>query len=340
MLFSSENRSNTLSGILFAALFALSSMYIGDFSFIKSLGISPLVVAILLGMVYGNTLRGNLPHEWTPGIQFSAKMVLRAAIVLYGFNITFQQIYAIGAPALLLDVAMITTTFLIAVFVGIKILGLDRDTAILIGSGSSICGAAAVLATEGTLKSEPYKAAMAVATVVLFGTISMFLYPILFKGGFLAPFTPAQYGIYVGASIHEVAQVVVAGNEVSDIACSNGVIVKMARVMMLAPFLLIVGFAISKLSPGGAEKGKIVIPWFAVYFVGVAGFNSLHLLPDVLVTFIRSVDTFMLAMAMAALGIETNFSKIKNVGMKPLYLAVILFLWLIFGGYTLTKFFI
>ncbi len=339
MAFSAANRSNTLSGILFTALFALSAMYIGEFHVVAGLGISPLVVAILLGMVYGNTLRSKLPHEWTPGVQFSAKMILRSAIVLYGFRITFQQIYAVGVPALLLDVAMITTTFLIAVFVGIKIFKLDRDTSILIGSGASICGAAAVLATEGTLKSESYKAAMAVATVVLFGTISMFLYPVLFKEGFLA-FTALHYGIYVCWSIHEVAQVVVAGNAVSDAACSNAVIVKMARVMMLAPFLVIIGFVISRLSSGGGSKGKVLIPWFAVYFVFVAGFNSLHLLPEVLVNFINQIDTFMLAMAMAALGIETNFSKIKNVGMKPLYLAVILFLWLIFGGYALTKFII
>jgi len=336
MAFSAPNRANTISGILFTALFALSSMYIGEFHFVAALGISPLVVAILLGMLYGNTLRSRLPQEWTPGVQFSAKMILRTAIVFYGFRITFQQIYAVGTSALLLDVFMIASTFLIAIFVGIKVLKLDRDSAILIGSGASICGAAAVLATEGTLKSESYKAAMAVATVVLFGTISMFLYPILYKEGFLA-LSPEQFGIYVGASIHEVAQVVVAGNAVSDAACSNAVIVKMARVMMLAPFLLIIGYAISKLSSNSGEKSKILVPWFAVYFVVVAGFNSLNLLPNVIVGLINNIDTFMLAMAMSALGIETNFAKIKTVGMKPLYLAGILFLWLIFGGYALTK---
>ena len=339
MPFSSQNRSNTLSGIFFVALFAFSAMYIGEFHFVASLGISPLVVAILLGMLYGNTLRSRLPHEWTPGVQFSAKMILRAAIVFYGFRITFQQIYAVGIHALLLDIVIITTTILLAVFVGMKIFKLDRDSSILIGSGASICGAAAVLATEGTLKSESYKAAMAVATVVLFGTISMFLYPVLFKEGFFA-LTSEQYGILTGATVHVVAQVVVAGNAVSDAACSNAVIVKMARVMMLAPFLVIVGYVISKLSSSSGVKGKILIPWFAVYFVVVAGFNSLTLLPASLVALINNIDTFMLAMAMAALGIETNFSKIKTVGMKPLYLAFILFLWLLFGGYALTKFII
>jgi uncharacterized integral membrane protein (TIGR00698 family) len=335
MAFSTQNRASTMSGVFFVALLALSSMYIAELGFVTALGISPLVVAILLGMVYGNTLRGKMPAEWVPGVQFSAKMILRSAIVLYGFRITFQQIYAVGAPSLILDLFIIVSTFLIAIFVGIKILKLDRDSSILIGSGASICGAAAVLATEGTLKSEPHKAAMAVATVVLFGTISMFLYPVLYKAGLLA-FTPEQFGIFAGASVHEVAQVVVVGNAVSDAACTNAVIVKMARVMMLAPFLIVVGLVLSKMS-GNGQKSALVIPWFAVYFIIVAGFNSLNLLPMNLVNFINQIDTFMLAMAMAALGVETNFTKIKNVGMKPLYLAFVLFLWLLFGGYFMTK---
>lgn len=336
MAFSQSNRSNTLNGILFTALFAFSAMYIGEFHFISALGISPLVVAILLGMVYGNSLRSKLPQEWTPGVQFSAKKILRAAIVLYGFRITFQQIYAVGVPALVLDLIIIASTFLLALFVGIKILKMDRDSVILIGSGASICGAAAVLATEGTLKSEPYKAAMAVATVVLFGTVSMFAYPILFKAGFFS-FTPEQFGVFAGATVHEVAQVVAVGNAISDAACTDAVIVKMARVMMLAPFLIIIGYVISKMSTTGSKKSEVVIPWFAIYFVMVAAFNSFGLLPMKLVEFINQVDTFMLTMAMAALGIETNFTKIKNVGMKPLYLALALFVWLFLGGYILTK---
>ncbi len=336
MAFSAGNRSNTLNGVLFTALVALSAIYIGEFHIVSSLGISPMVVAILLGMIYGNTLRSTMPAAWGPGIQFSAKKILRFAIVFYGFRITFQQIYAVGMPALALDVAIITSTFLLSLFVGIKLLKMDRDSAILIGSGASICGAAAVLATEGTLKSESYKAAMAVATVVLFGTVSMFVYPILFKAGFFS-FTPEQFGVFAGATVHEVAQVVAVGNAVSEQACTDAVIVKMARVMMLAPFLIIIGFVLSRMSSGGGKKSQVLIPWFAVYFVMVSGFNSFNLLPMAVVNFINQIDTFLLTMAMAGLGIETNFAKMRNVGMKPMYLAGILFLWLFFGGYILTK---
>jgi len=343
MAFSKTNRANTLNGIFLVSLFALSAMYIAELPFVEMIGFSPLVIAILFGMIYGNTLRHKLPAEWVPGVIFCSKNILRFAIVFYGFRITYQQVFAVGAEALVLDAAIVSGTFVLGWFLGTKVFGIDRDSSMLIGSGASICGAAAVLATESTLKSKPYKTALAVATVVLFGTLGMFLYPVLFKYGILM-MDPKEYGIYVGATVHEVAQVVVAGSAVSKVAGDTAVIVKMTRVMMLAPFLVVLSYFLAKSQPttGGQTKisdetSKIVIPWFAIYFLLVAGFNSLNLLPKEFVSVINKIDTILLAMAMAALGIETNFSKLKNVGLKPFILAGVLFVWLIFGGYILTK---
>lgn len=338
MAFSKQNRANTLSGIWFVSLFAFASMYIADMSFIKSIGMSPLVVAILFGMIYANSLRHKLPQEWVPGVVFSSKNILRFAIVFYGFRITYQQVFAVGVEALVIDTVVVIGTFILGWQLGTRVFGLDRDSSMLIASGASICGAAAVIATDGTLKSEAYKVSMAVATVVLFGTIAMFLYPVIYNAGILG-FDAKQYGIYAGATVHEVAQAVVAGNAVNHVAGDTAVIVKMTRVMMLAPFLLGLAFFISRGNKSNSgEKTKIMIPWFAVYFLVVVGFNSLNLLPKPIVDVINQIDTFLLAMAMAALGIETNLNKIKGVGMKPIYLALTLFVWLMLGGYALTKF--
>jgi uncharacterized integral membrane protein (TIGR00698 family) len=312
-------------------------MYIAEMPFVVGIGISPLVVAILFGMIYGNSLRHKLPAEWVPGVIFSSKNILRFAIVFYGFRITYQQVFAVGVEALIIDAVIVIGTFILGWQLGVRVFGLDRDSSMLIASGASICGAAAVIATEGTLKSEAHKVSMAVATVVLFGTIAMFLYPILYNSGILG-FDAKQYGIYVGATVHEVAQAVVAGNAVGVEAGNTAVIVKMTRVMMLAPFLLGLAFFISRSGQSSGEKTKIMIPWFAVYFLVAVGFNSLNLLPKAAVDTINTIDTFLLAMAMAALGIETNLNKIKNVGMKPIYLALTLFVWLVVGGYALTKF--
>ncbi len=338
MAFTKENRANTLSGVLFVALFAASASYIAEFAFLKNLGISPLIVGILLGMVYANTLRNRLPDEWVPGINFSMKIILRAAIIFYGFRLTFQNIEQVGIPGIITSSLVVTLTFIMGYFVGTKILKLDRDTTMLVSAGSSICGAAAVLATEPVVKAEPYKSAIAVGTVVIFGTTAMFLYPYLYKAGFI-PFSPKEMGIYIGGTIHEVAHVVTAGNAIGSETAKYAVIVKMIRVMLIAPFLLILGYWLAMgRKTQTKEKTKITIPWFAVFFIVVAGFNSLDLLPHPVVNGINKIDTFALTMAMTAMGMETNVQKFKGVGLKPIYLALILFLWLIFGGFYIVKF--
>ena len=340
MAFSKSNRKNTLNGILFVALFSITANYISQFPAISKLGISPLIIGIILGMFYANTLRNNLPEVWVPGIIFSTKTLLRVAIIFYGFRLTFQNIMSVGIPGILTSTTMVFLTFIIGYFVGTKILKLDRDTTILTSAGSSICGAAAVLATEAVVESEAYKSAIAVATVVLFGSIAMFLYPFLYKSGIIH-LTPKGEGIYIGGSVHEVAHVVAASNAIGGITAIDAVIVKMIRVMLIAPFLLILGYWLAvrgKIS--GNNKTKITIPWFAVIFIGVAGFNSFHLLSQQIINFINKLDTFALTMAMTALGMETNVKKFKGVGLKPIYLALILFIWLIIGGYFITKFWI
>lgn len=337
-MFQKENRNNTLSGILFVALFAMSATYLSEFSLFQHLGISPLIIGIVLGMIYANTLRSKLPKEWCSGILFSTKTLLRTGIILYGFRITFYNIEAVGLSGIATSAMVVTTTFIIGYLVGTKWLKLDKETTILTSAGSSICGAAAVLATEPVLNSEPHKSAIAVSTVVVFGTIAMFLYPFLYKMGFI-PLTPEQMGIYIGGTLHEVAHVVAAGNALGTEASQTAVIVKMIRVMMLAPFLVFLGLWLLQSSQGLAKKqrNKIMIPWFAVWFIVVAGFNSLDLLPQTLIVNINAIDTFLLTMAMSALGMETSIEKFKNVGMKPIYLASILFVWLIFGGFYIVK---
>ena len=349
MPFSPEHRKGTLSGIIFVAIFAAGATYLASLGPIKALGLSPLVIGIVIGIFYANTLHNQTPAEWQGGITFSAKKILRFAIVLYGFRITFQEIAAVGIDGFLVSLIMLTSTLILGSWLGYKMLGMEKDTSILTASGAAVCGAAAVLATEPVLKSEEYKAAIAVSMVVLFGTISMFLYPVLYTTlienatGFLH-MTAREFGIYVGGTIHEVAQVVavpasVPGSpkEMADAA----VIVKMTRVIMIAPMLILLGLYLSysanKEGREGKEKTPLVIPWFAVYFIMVAGFNSLHLLPESIVSFINEVDTFLLTMAMTALGMGTIFAKFKGLGLAPLYTASSMFAWLVVGGFLVTK---
>ena len=244
----------------------------------------------------------------------------------------------IGGAALLIDLIVVSLTILLGAGLG-RLLKMDRDTALLTSIGSSICGAAAVLGAEPVVKSKPYKAAVAVSTVVIFGTLSMFLYPALYRAGMLN-LTTEQMGLFTGATLHEVAHVVGAGNAMGQAISDPAIIVKMIRVMMLAPVLVILSIILARrdsAAGGNSEKRKITIPWFAFLFLAVIGFNSLHLLPAELVDAINTLDTFLLTMAMTALGAESSFEKFKKAGARPFLLAGLLYVWLFFGGYWLVK---
>ena len=199
------------------------------------------------------------------------------------------------------------------------------------------------------MKCEAHKTAVAVSTVVIFGTLSMFIYPVMYRAGIL-DLDPEQMGLYTGATLHEVAHVVGAGNAMGKEISDAAIIVKMIRVMMLAPVLVVMSFmlartAVNSVVNGGRNgggvapsRGKITIPWFAFGFLAVIGFNSLDLLPHAVVDGINQVDTFMLTMAMTALGTETSIEKFKKAGAKPFVLAAILYVWLLAGGYLLAKY--
>lgn len=335
----SEKRSSMLHGVLLITLFSCAAFYIGDMSFVKELSLSPMIVGIVLGMLYANSLRNNLPETWVPGIKFCSKRVLRIGIILYGFRLTLQNVMEVGLPAICIDAIIVAVTICGGILIG-KMLKMDSNIALLTSVGSGICGAAAVLGAESAIKAKPYQTAVAVSTVVIFGTIAMFLYPALYNNHIVE--LPAQLmGIFTGSTVHEVAHVVGAGNAMGESVSQPAIIVKMIRVMMLVPVLLIIGFFMmrtAKTAIGKGERGKVDVPWFAILFLVVIGFNSLDLLPVGVVNFINTFDTFLLTMAMTALGAETSIDKFKKAGFKPFVLALILFVWLIGGGYCLAKY--
>lgn len=329
-------------GIVIVLIISVFVTFLSEFSFFKDLAISPLIIGILFGMLYANSIKKYFPQSFDKGVAFCTKTLLRTGIVLYGFRLTFQNLEEVGFSGVFTAFLIVSSTFIIGYLFGTKVLKLDREITILTSAGSAICGAAAVLATESVLKSPAYKSAIAVSTVVVFGTIAMFLYPFLFKLGILN-LSDSNMGIYIGATLHEVAHAVGAGEALGENASSNAVIVKMIRVMMLAPFLIILSIWLLKTAVNSTidnkdKKAKIIIPWFALMFIVVVAFNSFDLLSLQIVESINYLDSFILTVAMTALGMQTSFDKFKNVGLKPIYLASVLFLWLIFAGYFIVSF--
>jgi uncharacterized integral membrane protein (TIGR00698 family) len=332
--------SRFIPGLLMAGLLALTALELAKIGWLAAHGVSVLTLAIVLGVIAGNTVYPRYVALGGAGVAFAKQWLLRTGIVLYGLRLTFHDIAQVGVTGVLIDAVVLTSTFALAIWFGTRFLGLDRTTAMLIGAGSSICGAAAVMAAEPVVRGRCEQIAIAVATVVVFGTLGMFLYPALYglaRDFHFIALSPTAYGIYTGSTVHEVAQVVAAGRAVSQAAADTAVITKMVRVMMLAPFLMALSAYLAKTENADAEGSRtgnrIVIPWFAVGFVAVAAFNSFDLLPHTVVATAVDLDTAILAMAMAALGLTTNASAIKTAGLKPLALAAVLFVWLIIGGF-------
>lgn len=335
----------TLYGILLVVAFAVLAFFVAEIEVVKRLSLSPLIVGLLLGMLYANTFRNRLPENWVPGLKFCSKQVLRFGIILYGFRLTFQQVVQVGLSAIVVDCTVVFGTLLLGVAVG-RLLRLDSATTLLTSTGSAICGAAAVLGAEPIVKAEPHKTTVAVTTVVIFGTLSMFLYPTMYRVG-VFDLDAREMAVYTGSTLHEVAHVVGAGNAMDTSGqlgiADTATITKMIRVILLAPVLLVMSMLFSVKGKKQSDT-KISIPWFAILFLAAIGFNSMLRLwvptdvMDVATSAINTFDTFLLTMAMTALGADTGFDKFKQAGAKPFYLAAVLYVWLVGGGYLMAKY--
>ncbi|MDR7378085.1 putative integral membrane protein (TIGR00698 family) [Rhodoferax ferrireducens] len=322
-------------GLALSALLAGCAMVLGQLNGLQAHGVSALTLAIVLGMLVGNTVYPRMALASGPGVQCAKQNLLRLGVVLYGLRLTTQDIASVGLAGVLVDALVLGSTFALACYAGIRWLGLDRNTAMLIGIGSSICGAAAVMAAEPVLRARAEQVTVAVATVVVFGTLAIFVYPLLFQLNLhwqLVPGGAHGFGVYAGSTIHEVAQVVAAGRSIGAEAADAAVIAKMVRVMMLAPVLLALSAWRARHTPKTASQGRLAVPWFAFGFIGVVLFNSLQLLPTPVLAVANAVDNVLLAMAMAALGLATPLAAIRKAGIKPLLLAGGLFAWLLLGG--------
>jgi uncharacterized integral membrane protein (TIGR00698 family) len=339
-----------LPGILLTGAIAILATELAKSAWMQSNGISALTLAIVGGMIAGNTVYPRIAGFSAPGVTFSKQILLRAGIILFGLRLTFQDIGQVGVAGIMIDAIVLSSTFVLSCWAGTRLFGLNRRTAMLIGAGSSICGAAAVMATEPVVRGRAEEVSIAVATVVAFGTLAIFIYPALYHLNdrlHWLSITPFGYGIFTGSTVHEVAQVVAAGKAVADTAANTAVITKLVRVMMLAPFLVLLSAYLSRNSeeavaptpgtvpPNPSQSWRGVIPWFALGFIAVAGFNSMAVLPHSFVSAAIDVDTLILATAMAGLGVSTQVSAIRAAGIKPLGLAALLFGWLIFGGFVI-----
>jgi uncharacterized integral membrane protein (TIGR00698 family) len=298
---------------------------------LASMGLSALTLAIIIGAVLGNVAHHRLAGPVTlPGLHFAQKTLLRIGVALYGLNLSLAQILHVGPAAIAVDIFIVVSTVFVGWWIGYRWLRMDRETVLLASSGSAICGAAAVIATESVLGAAPHKTSAAVGQVVLFGSIAMLVYPLLFGA---VGVDREPFGIYVGSTVHEVAQVVAIGKTIGGATAENAVIVKMIRVMLLAPFLIVLGrFATRADGAPTTATPPARLPAFAIWFIVIALVHPYLGIPEAALKALRTVDIYFLAAAMAALGLDTTINKLRVAGREAVLLGAILFAYLIVGG--------
>ena len=284
---------------------------------------SPLILAILLGILVRNTV--GTPQVCQLGITFSLKRILKLAIVLLGLQLSLEQVIEVGPIGLAIVAITLLATFVFTCWLG-KQLGVGHKLSQLIAAGTSICGASAVIATNVVVDGHDEDVAYAVAMVTVFGTASMLLYPLL-PG--LLDLTPQAFGLWCGASIHEVAQVIAAAFQDGKVSGEIATISKLSRVMLLAPMVLGLGLVSARKQQNGQKRNlrQMPIPWFVLYFLGMIILNSFNIFPEGIKIIVIQINQFLLAISLAAMGLETSLLKLKQAGMKPLYLGAVSWLF-------------
>lgn len=306
-----------LPGLILTSIISALALHTGA----KITYVTPLIAAMGMGILLRNAF--IIPDTYKAGIFYSMRQILRFAVALLGIRITFDKIIGLGWEGLVIALVPLALTLLLTVILG-HLFKVAPMSSLLIGAGTSICGAAAILTAGAVTKAKDEDVIVAISSITVFGTISMLVYPIIFKLGLL-PLSPEQYGYWVGASIHEVAQVITAAFSGGDESGEIGIIIKLTRVAALIPIALIISMLVARgtIRAGeGTEKTGVAFPFFLLGFIGMVALNSIDFFTPKAVHWVELFDMFLLTMAMAGMGLETDFRQLLKVGFRPFFLSV------------------
>jgi uncharacterized integral membrane protein (TIGR00698 family) len=306
-----------LPGLMLTAVISAMALHTGA----KLHYVTPLIAAMAMGMVLRNAF--ILPTAYKQGIFFSMRQVLRFAVALLGVRITFEQITGLGWEGAAIALVPLTVTLLATVGAG-KVLRMDPSQTLLIATGTSICGASAILTAGAITRSREEHVIVAISSITIFGTVSMLFYPLLHKLG-IFHLSDAQYGFWAGASIHEVAQVIAAAFGGGEVSGEIGTIIKLTRVAALVPVAFVLSYLAVNRGPqggDGAAAARVAFPYFLLGFVGMVVLNSLEFFTPKAIRWIELFDMFLLTMAMAGMGLETDLRQLMRVGYKPVLLSI------------------
>lgn len=316
-----KNRGSLLSGIGFAVLIALPSWFLGKQFPVIGGPVFAILLGLILGVFYTN-------EKLMPGISFTAKKILQYSIVLLGFSMNLYNILEVGKNSLVIIVSTISAA-LITAYVVSKFLKIPQKTSILIGVGSSICGGSAIAATAPAIAAESEDVAKSISTIFFFNVIAALIFPSI--GKFLG-MTDYGFGMFAGTAVNDTSSVVAAATTWSVLAGNNtalemATIVKLTRTLAIIPITFVLALYTAK-----KEKTKDtskdfslmkIFPWFIVYFLIAAIINTIFSLDPSISANLVNLGKFMITMAMAAIGFNTNIKSLIQGGIKPILLGLI-----------------
>ena len=306
--------SKRLPGILLTAAMAAPAWWIGKMFPV----IGSPVVGILLGMLLALWKR---PEALNPGISYTSKKLLQYAIILIGFDMNLFHVFEVGKQTLLLMVFTLTAAFLSA-YVLAKLLKVERNTGILIGVGTAICGGSAIAATAPVIDAEDEDVARSISTIFLFNVIAAFLFPAL---GHLMHMTDQSFGLWAGTAVNDTSSVVAAGYTFSTAAGDLAVIVKLTRTLMIVPVTLALAFYESRRksqSGGSGYRLGAIFPWFVLGFLAASVVRTFVPVPEAALSWLVQAGKYLIVMAMAAIGLNTNLPKLVKNGWKPILMGL------------------
>ncbi|QYM75145.1 YeiH family protein [Leucobacter luti] len=309
---------DVLPGVLLCALIAAIATVIGAWVPLVGSAIPAVVIGVLVAMIRKPAAR------LAPGIGYAGKFVLQCAVVLLGAQLSLASIIRVGAESLPVMLSSLAVCLLGAWVIG-RVLGVDRDLRVLLGVGTGICGASAIAAISPVIRAKSADIAYAISTVFLFNILAVLIFPVI---GHALGMSPHAFGLFAGTAVNDTSSVVAAASVFSASALGFAVVVKLVRTLMIIP--ISVGLAVlegrrtgssERLTPARILK---LVPWFLIGFLVVATLTSFGAITETASGILTTVSVFLVATALAGIGLSTDLGAIRTAGLKPLLLGGIL----------------
>ena len=314
-------RSRVPGAVFVAVLAAISWSIAALFD-----ALTPLVVGVALGAIAANV--APIPPSFAPGIGWAARSVLRVGVVLLGLRLSLGDVADLGARGVFVVATVVAATFFGTQWIA-RQLGLRRDLGLLIATGYSICGASAIAAVNGTVGADDDETAYAITLVTLYGSLSILFLPLV---GSLIGFDDATFGTWVGASVHDVGQVVAAASTRGDLAVEAATVVKLTRVVLLAPLVALVATS-RRRSQTAEEPGTTrppILPLFVIGFLAMILVRTTGVLNDSTLDGAATLEKIVLTAALVALGLGVRIDRMRRLGGRPLLVGLLA--WFLVAG--------